>query len=95
MSEKTKWVFLPIHKSRVIKELEKSTLIKISDNSSTILPHVFRRKKESDTMIYYSLPVGFKINVRSPPPPPPEYKTTDETFDLEAFGVKRLSTELE
>ena len=95
MSEKTNWVFLPVHKSRVIKELEKSTLIKVSDSSSTILPHAFRRKKESDTMIYYSLPVGFKINVRFSYNEDGEYKTTDETFDLEAFGVKRLSTELE
>ena len=46
-------------------------------------------------MIYYSLPAGFKINVRFSYNEDGEYKTTDETFDLEAFGVKRLSTELE
>lgn len=58
------WVFLPVHKSRIIKELDKATLIVVDDFSSTILPKVFRRAKESDTYIYYSLPATFQANIR-------------------------------
>ena len=61
---KTNWSFLPIHKSRIIRDNEKYQLIKIDDEYSTVLPKVFKRKKESDTHIYYSLPQDMVINIR-------------------------------
>lgn len=63
-TEQNNWVFLPVHKSRIIKELGKATLISVDDNVSTILPKVFRRAKETDTHIFYSLPKDFKVNIR-------------------------------
>ena len=64
--EKTesKWVFLPVHKTRIIKELDKATLILVDFDRSTILPKVFRREKETKDFIYYSLPVDFYANIR-------------------------------
>ena len=65
MNEKqNNWVFLPVHKSRIIKELDKATLIKIDFDRTTILPKVFRRAKETDEYIFYSLPKDFNANVR-------------------------------
>ena len=62
--ENPNWVFLPVHKSRIIKELDKATLIMVDYNVTTILPKVFRRAKETDTHIFYSLPVDFNSSVR-------------------------------
>jgi len=58
------WVFLPVHKTRILKELDKATLIKVDFDRSTILPKVFRRVKETKDYIYYSLPVDFNANIR-------------------------------
>ena len=63
-TEQTNWVFLPVHKSRVIKELERATLILVDFDRSTILPKVFRRVKETKDFIYYSLPKDFNANIR-------------------------------
>lgn len=58
------WVFLPVHKSRVLKELGKATLLYVDYNVTTILPKVFRRAKENQDFIFYSLPQDFKVNIR-------------------------------
>ena len=58
------WVFLPVHKTRIIKELGKATLILIDFDRSTILPRVFRRDKETKEYVYYSLPKDFNANIR-------------------------------
>lgn len=58
------WIFLPVHKSRVIKELEKSTIIKVDFDRTTILPKAFRRVKETQDYIFYSLPKDFNANIR-------------------------------
>lgn len=63
-TEQNNWVFLPVHKSRVIKELDKATLIYVDFDRSTILPKVFRRAKETKDFIYYSLPKDFNANIR-------------------------------
>lgn len=60
----TNWVFLPVHKTRVLKELGKATLILVDVDRTTILPKVFRRVKETKDFIFYSLPQDFKINIR-------------------------------
>lgn len=60
----TNWVFVPVHKSRVIKVLEKAIIVAIEENVSTILPRVFMRKKETETHIFFSVPADFNINVR-------------------------------
>lgn len=58
------WVFLPVHKSRIIKELDKATLLYVDFDRSTILPKVFRRAKETKDYIFYSLPKDFNANIR-------------------------------
>lgn len=60
----TNWVFLPVHKTRVLKELANATLILVDVDRTTILPKVFRRVKETKDFIFYSLPQDFKINIR-------------------------------
>ena len=63
-TEQVNWVFLPVHKTRILKELGKATLLIVDDNVTTILPKVFRRTKENDDYIFYSLPQDFKVNIR-------------------------------
>ena len=63
-NQKENWVFVPVAKSRIIKELDKAILLKVDDRVSTILPKVFKRKKESDTHIYFSLPANFVVGFR-------------------------------
>ena len=58
------WVFLPVHKTRIIKELDNATLLKVDYDRTTILPRVFRRIKETKDFIYYSLPNDFNANIR-------------------------------
>lgn len=92
------WVFLPVHKSRIIKNEEKYLLLKIDDNKSTILPKVFKRAKESDTMIYFSLPNDFEINVRVS-----KYDEFDDTYSYtdkvhkieQVIGLLKLHTKLD
>ena len=63
------WVFLPINKSRVVFEGEKSVLIRVGydkeskENYSLQLPLAFKRIKESNTHIYFSFPQNFEVNV--------------------------------
>lgn len=63
-TEQNNWVFLPVHKTRIIKELDKATLIMVEFDRTIILPKVFRRAKETEDYIYYSLPQDFMANVR-------------------------------
>ena len=63
-TEQNNWVFLPVHKSRIIKELDKATLIEVDFDRSTILPKVFRRAKETSDYVFYSLPQDFNANIR-------------------------------
>ena len=63
-TEQNNWVFLPVHKTRIIKELDKAILIKVDFDRSTILPKVFKREKETKDYIYYSLPKDFNANIR-------------------------------
>lgn len=58
------WVFVPVHKTRVIKYLEKAILISVDFDRSTILPKVFKRTKEDKEYIYFSLPKDFSANIR-------------------------------
>ena len=58
------WIFLPVHKQRIIKELAKAVLIRIDYDRSTILPNVFKRTKETKDYIFFSLPEDFNANIR-------------------------------
>lgn len=58
------WVFLPVHKSRIVKELDKATLILVDWDRTIIIPSVFKRTKETKDFIYYSLPQDFNANIR-------------------------------
>lgn len=62
--QQNNWVFLPVHKTRILKELGKASLLIVDYNVTTILPKVFRRGKETKDFIYYSLPSDFKVNIR-------------------------------
>ena len=64
IEQQNNWVFLPVHKQRIIKQLGKATLIKVDFDRSTILPLVFKRSKETEQHIYYSLPKDFNANIR-------------------------------
>lgn len=58
------WVFLPVHKTRIITELDKALLLKFDYERSTIIPKVFKRGKETKDYIFFSLPQDFNANIR-------------------------------
>lgn len=82
-TEQTKWVFLPVHKTRIIKELSKTTLFVVDYDRSTILPKVFRRAKETKEYVYYSLPKDFNANIRVSVQDP-----TSRRFSHKDYSVK-------
>lgn len=97
---KTKWVFLALNKTRIIKELERAYLINLG-GKSTILPKVFKRTKESETHIYFSLPENFRINVRytyfNQEAQTWDYKDIDfsiNEFETNVISLKELGKEI-
>ena len=58
------WVFVPVHKSRILRTLDKAILLKVDYDRSTILPLVFKRVKETKDYIFFSLPQDFNANIR-------------------------------
>lgn len=85
LGEKKEWVFVPVHKTRVLKALERCYIIKCTKDTSTILPAVFKRAKETDEYIYFSLPSNFKINARISKKVDGKWEYEDQLFDLNAF----------
>lgn len=82
--EENNWVFLPVHKSRIIKELDRASLILVDLNVTTILPKVFRRAKETDEFVYYSLPQDFQVSIRVSyqDPKSRKYSHTDKVYPV-------------
>ena len=60
----TRWVFIPVAKTDVLKREETYVLLKVSDYHSVIISSKFVRAKESDTHIYLSIPEDYKIKLR-------------------------------
>lgn len=95
--KETKWVFVPVHKSRILKDVslpEKKNkgyvLIQLGSNKdeekSCILGKVFQRKKETETHIFFSIPSDYKINVRTTRYDESEHKFVVESDKLYSIG---------
>lgn len=64
------WTFIAVHRSRV-RFLKKAVLVNGTNeklknvvNFSTSIPLVFKRKKEHEDMIFFSVPQDFEVKVR-------------------------------
>ena len=61
----TKWLFLAVHKDRIIKDNEGYLIFKVSeDDYSAIISNKFRRKKEGEFHLYFSIPENFVAKAR-------------------------------
>ena len=60
----TRWVFIPVAKTDVLKREETYVLLKVGTNYSAIVSSKFVRAKESDTHIYLSIPEDYKVKLR-------------------------------
>ena len=62
----TNWVFIPLLKKHIIKRTATYILFDVDGSASGIINAKFLRKKESDDMVYLSLPADYVItcNVR-------------------------------
>lgn len=60
----TRWVFIPVAKTNVLKREETYALLKIGANATAIISSKFVRAKESETHIFLSIPEDYKIKVR-------------------------------
>lgn len=58
------WVFIPLLKKHVLKRTDKYVLIDVDGVASAIINAKFLRKKESDDMLYFSLPETYELNCR-------------------------------
>ena len=58
----TNWVFIPLLKKHIIKRTETYVLFDVDGVASGIVNAKFLRKKESDEMVYLSLPSDYEIN---------------------------------
>ena len=60
--EPKEWVFIPLLKKHIIKRTETYLLFDVDGTASGIVSAKFLRKKESDEMVYLSLPASYEIN---------------------------------
>ena len=58
----TNWVFIPLLKKHIIKRTETYILFDVDGQASGIVNAKFLRKKESDEMVYLSLPANYEVN---------------------------------
>ena len=58
----TEWVFIPLLKKHIIKRTDTYILFDVDGQASGILSAKFLRKKESDEMVYISLPANYEVN---------------------------------
>lgn len=56
------WVFVPLLKKHILKRTETYILFDVDGVASGIVNAKFIRKKESDEMVYLSLPASYEIN---------------------------------
>ena len=56
------WVFIPLLKAHILSRKPTYVLFDIDGTASGIVNAKFIRKKESDTMIYLSLPADYEVN---------------------------------
>lgn len=60
--ESQEWVFIPLLKKHILKRTDSYILFDVDGTASGIVNAKFIRKKESDTMIYLSLPAEYEVN---------------------------------
>lgn len=58
----TEWVLIPLLKKHIIKRTETYVLFKVDGKASAIVNAKFIRKKESEDMIYLSVPENYEVN---------------------------------
>ena len=56
------WVFIPLLKAHILKRTDTYVLFDVDGVASGIVNAKFLRKKESDTMVYLSLPATYEVN---------------------------------
>ena len=56
------WVFIPLLKAHILSRKPTYVLFDIDGTASGIVNAKFIRNKESDTMIYLSLPADYEVN---------------------------------
>ena len=56
------WVFIPLLKKHILKRTDTYILFDVDGVASGIVNAKFLRKKESDEMVYLSLPADYEIN---------------------------------
>ena len=61
-SMSAEWVFVPLKKKHIIKRTDTYLLFNVDGVASGIVNAKFIRKKESDDMIYLSLPAEYEVN---------------------------------
>ena len=58
----SEWVFVPLAKKNVIKRTDTYILFNVDGVASGIVSAKFLRKKESEDMLYLSLPANYEVN---------------------------------
>lgn len=60
IKKETKWLFVKVSKSRIVKTTDAYTIIKVGQAGFTaVIGNVFRRKKEHEDCVFFSIPEDF------------------------------------
>ena len=59
---KEEWVFIPLLKKHILKRTETYVLFDVDGIASGIITTKFLRKKETDDMVFFSVPASYEIN---------------------------------
>ena len=62
--EKNEWVFIPLLKAHILKRTDTYVAFLVDGIASGIISAKFLRKKETETMVYFSVPATYEVNCR-------------------------------
>ena len=64
VGKQTNWVFIPLLKNHILKRTDAYILFDVDGIASGIISAKFLRKKETDEMVFLSVPEDYEVNVR-------------------------------
>lgn len=64
LGEETTWVFIPLLKAHILKRTDSYVLFDVDGIASGIISAKFLRKKETEDMVFFSVPADYEVSCR-------------------------------
>lgn len=95
--ESTNWVFIPLLKGHILKRTDGYVLFDVDGTASGIISAKFLRKKETDDMVFFSVPAEYEVSCRVRENVNGRWTTTKEyrakAIDLRELVIKYNNSE--